>query len=146
VNLIRAERLARQLMFEYGLIPRGWNFAWNRQVNAYGLCNYERFTIYLSKLLVPQMTVAQTENVIKHEIAHAIVGSGHGHDEVWRNQATLIGCTGNTCEDYKAAVKHKWQAKCPDGNHPVGPPRYRRALKKKYVCLRHQKPITWASI
>jgi predicted SprT family Zn-dependent metalloprotease len=146
MNLIRAERLANRLLEEYGLTYRGWEFGWNRQIHAFGVCHHERVTIYLSKILIPKLTVAQTENIIKHEIAHALVGPDHGHDEVWRHQAIIIGCTGNTCEDYKAPVKHKWQAKCPIGNHSVGEPRYRRALKKKYVCARHQKPITWASI
>ncbi|UMO76361.1 SprT-like protease [Streptomyces phage Tomas] len=146
MNLIRAERLARSLMWEYGLIPNGWDFAWNRQVGVFGLCHYERYTIYLSKVLTPQLTVAQTENIIRHEIAHALVGPSHGHDEVWRHQARLIGCTGNTTEAYKAVVKPKWQAKCPVGNHLVGRPRHRRVLKNSPVCSKHRRPVTWASL
>jgi SWI/SNF-related matrix-associated actin-dependent regulator 1 of chromatin subfamily A len=37
----------------------------------------------------------QFKDTILHEIAHAIVGPHHGHDEVWRGKAVEIGCTGN---------------------------------------------------
>jgi predicted SprT family Zn-dependent metalloprotease len=35
------------------------------------------------------------ENTVLHEIAHAIVGAVHHHDNVWRDCAQRIGCDGN---------------------------------------------------
>jgi SNF2 family DNA or RNA helicase len=35
---------------------------------------------------------AELINTIRHEVAHAIVGPGHGHNEVWADKAREIGC------------------------------------------------------
>ncbi len=57
------------------------------------------------------------EGTILHEIAHALVGPGHGHDSVWRTQALKIGCTGSRCVPEDAPkLEGNWIGVCPQGH------------------------------
>ncbi|AXH66932.1 SprT-like protease [Streptomyces phage StarPlatinum] len=143
MNLIRAERLARDLMWEFDLFTRGWDFGWNRMVKTYGTTYHMQKMIKLSKTCTPNLTEDQVDNVIRHEIAHALVGPGHGHNAIWRAKAIEIGCTGNTCENYTPATP-KWKAVCPDG-HTAGT-RYRRPARGRIlVCAVHRKQVDWVA-
>jgi hypothetical protein len=35
-------------------------------------------------------------DVLLHELAHALT-PGHGHDDVWKNVAQALGCSGHRC-------------------------------------------------
>ncbi len=41
----------------------------------------------------------EVKDTILHEIAHALVGKAHHHDDVWRAKALEIGCSGRRCHD-----------------------------------------------
>jgi hypothetical protein len=43
------------------------------------------------------MGLKRVLQVVAHELAHAIVGYGHGHDAVWRAKAIELGDTGARC-------------------------------------------------
>src|SRR5690606_4367091 len=52
-----------------------------------------------------------------HEIAHALVGSRHGHDDVWRAKALAIGCSGSRLVAPDAPrAPAPWQGSCPRGH------------------------------
>lgn len=51
-----------------------------------------------------------------HEIAHALVGPDHGHDEVWRTKALAIGCDGKRTDDLPEGAQRPWEGRCPDGH------------------------------
>ena len=105
--------LARTLMEQYGL--SSWNFRYDNAVRRFGCCNYRYKTISLSKKLVEINNEKEVKETILHEIAHAIVGIYHGHDEVWRKTAMLIGCDGNRCysTDVVNTLESKYYAICP---------------------------------
>lgn len=94
MNLEKAEQLALEQMSIYDLA--GWGFQWNKRLTAYGTCNSTKRIIYLSAVLTEIVDELHVLNTILHEIAHALVGCKHGHDEVWKTKALEIGCTGNT--------------------------------------------------
>lgn len=48
--------------------------------------------IVLNGLMVDVNPDLETMNTICHEVAHAIVGNKHGHDEFWRAKAKELGC------------------------------------------------------
>lgn len=91
MNLIEASRLARSLMDEYGL--QHYSFVWDRAKGRNGQTNYVRRTISLSAPVTRLRDPEWVENTIRHEIAHALVGPGHGHGSVWQRKAREIGCT-----------------------------------------------------
>jgi predicted SprT family Zn-dependent metalloprotease len=50
---------------------------------------------------------------VKHEIAHALVGPGHGHGEVWQRQAAELGIPPVRCALAAKMPLGKWNASCP---------------------------------
>lgn len=115
MTLQDAEDLAFGLMFEHGLIQDGWTFKFDNARRRFGVCNYTNKRIGLSAPLTKIREPDNVRNTILHEIAHALVGRGHGHDSVWRSKAIEIGCNGQRCSN-DATIKGKWVAVCPAGH------------------------------
>jgi len=102
--------MALQLMVQHGL--HGWAFRFNRCKQAMGLCVYQRRTIELSIYFVERDNpVEEIRDTILHEIAHALVGRGHGHDKVWKRKCIEIGARPVRCENANMP-EGKWQAWC----------------------------------
>jgi hypothetical protein len=74
----------------------GWRFRFNTNKTRLGVCRYDRKTIEVSVHVLP-MGLKRATQVVAHELAHAIVGHGHGHDAVWRAKAIALGDTGERC-------------------------------------------------
>ncbi len=110
MDLFQAENLAKSLMFKHDLSL--WSFNWNNRKQSFGVCSHRKKTIFLSKILTPQLDVDAVTNTILHEIAHAMVGAGHGHDYVWQRQALAIGCDGQRCNSHEVTVQAKYLADC----------------------------------
>ena len=114
MNLLNAQRLANELINQYGLSEKGWGFKFDTAVSRFGCCKHTRKTITLSKHLVSVNDESRVKDTILHEIAHALVGPGHGHDWVWKAKARSIGCTGNRCytEETTKVPESKYIALC----------------------------------
>jgi predicted SprT family Zn-dependent metalloprotease len=127
MELIKAKKLANDLMTEHELIKLGWRFEFDNAKRRFGCCNYTLKLITLSKSLTELNDEARVKNTILHEIAHALVGSGNGHNHVWRKKALEIGCDGKRCYSIKTVTtpKSKYEAVCKKCNH---------------VHKRHRKP------
>lgn len=115
-----ASALARGLMNDHGLT--GWTFQFDRAKRRFGQCRYGIRTISLSGPLVALNSEEQVRNTILHEIAHALVGPGHGHDYVWRAKARAIGCDGLRCYESEAVARPPaaWAGTCPSCSKTVG--------------------------
>lgn len=86
IQLLRAELDKHNLS--------SWGIRLNQNANApfLGLCSHKDKVIILNAHHVDQHPEAELTNTIRHEVAHAIVGPNHGHDEVWAAKAKEIGC------------------------------------------------------
>lgn len=143
----RAETLALILMREYGLLARGWNFGWMRATKTLGRCYYLRQEIKLSQSFVDLNEEDKVEETIRHEIAHALVGMGHGHGEEWKSTAYMVGCKDPkarcTDDDLKMA-EGRYVAECGECGH-----RYSRHRPTKpgarFSCSRHGGPRVYNS-
>jgi predicted SprT family Zn-dependent metalloprotease len=100
---------ALELMARHGL--RDWTFAFNRRKRALGLCHYETRTIELSIYLVDKNGPEEIWDTLLHEIAHALVGPGHGHDAVWKKKCLEIGAKPLRCGQADMP-SGRWQARC----------------------------------
>lgn len=81
---------AKELMISHEL--HDWKLRLSSNSRFLGLCDYKNKTIFLNQLAIDTQPEPEILNTIKHEIAHALVPIGHGHDEVWQEKAKLIGC------------------------------------------------------
>lgn len=136
--------LGRRLLREHGL--DGWQLTFDRAKTRAGACHFGRRTITLSRALTLLHSEAEVRETLLHEIAHALVGPGHGHDAVWRAQARRIGSTGARCIDPGAPrVKGDWQGTCPAG-HVINRHRGPKAPVSCASCapvFRPEHLLTW---
>lgn len=88
---------ARLLLDQHHL--SGWSFQFDNGRKRAGCCQYATQVISLSYAFAKQVSEEEILDTILHEIAHALVGKAHNHDEVWRAKAQEIGCSGRRCHD-----------------------------------------------
>ena len=110
MNLHEAKKLAEELILTHKLY--GWRFVFDGAKTRFGLCSYRNRTISLSRYLTLKREESFVRNTILHEIAHALVGCGNGHNSVWRNKALSIGCNGQRCGN-DVSLKPSWVGTCP---------------------------------
>jgi predicted SprT family Zn-dependent metalloprotease len=104
-----AHGLALCLMALHGL--HDWAFAFNRRRRGLGLCRYATRTIELSMFLVDRNGPDEVRDTILHEIAHALVGPGHGHDAAWRRKCVEVGARPERCGQADMP-EGRWRACC----------------------------------
>ena len=115
MDLRAALTLAQSLLAEHGL--GDWTVTLDRAKTRAGACRYARRQVSLSGPLTALHSEAEVRDTILHEIAHALVGPQHRHDEVWRAKAVEIGCSGQRCVPADAPrVAGAWVGRCPDGH------------------------------
>lgn len=98
-----ARALAEQLMEQYGLTVLGWEFYFNNNKRTLGLCIYpfkgKPGRIELSIYYAANNPIELVRDTILHEIAHALTGPGHGHNDVWKAACVSIGARPVRCKD-----------------------------------------------
>jgi predicted SprT family Zn-dependent metalloprotease len=115
MELGAAMTLATELMEEHGL--RDWTVTLDRAKTRAGSCRWTGREISLSSHLTRLHDEAEVRDTILHEIAHALVGPGHGHDAVWRARAVAIGSSGRRCTSSDApSVPGSWLGRCRAGH------------------------------
>jgi predicted SprT family Zn-dependent metalloprotease len=115
-RLSATRALAVQLMTRHKLY--GWEFAFNQNVHRAGVCRYPADDIpgriELSVHFIELNDYEEVRDTILHEIAHALVGEDHGHDEVWKAKCREIGAKPERCFGEEVRMpKGRWRAKCP---------------------------------
>jgi predicted SprT family Zn-dependent metalloprotease len=101
---------ARSLLAAFGL--HDWAFAFNRRKCAMGLCLYGSKTIELSVHFIQRNGPEAIRETLLHEIAHALVGPGHGHDRVWQAKCLEIGARPERVCFAVNMPEGRWQARC----------------------------------
>jgi predicted SprT family Zn-dependent metalloprotease len=137
-------RYAVELMAAHGLA--GWSFAYNHRKQAMGLCVYQRLTIELSVHFVERNSAEEVHDTILHEIAHALVGPGHGHDAVWKRKCLEIGARAQRCGAADMPEGH-WQAECANCRRRYHRHRQPKRMKGWFCrrCGAEQGRLTWTS-
>ena len=107
--------LAERLVEQHGLL--GWQVEYDAAKRRAGVCRFRDRVIGLSAPITALHDEDQVRDTILHEIAHALVGPGHGHDAVWREIAVRIGSSGQRCVEADAPrVAGAWMGVCPAGH------------------------------
>lgn len=122
MELDEARVLGRRLLDRHGL--GDWSLVFDRAKRRAGICRSGRREIGLSAPLTLLHPEAEVRDTLLHEIAHALVGPQHGHDEAWRRTALRIGCSGERCSSADAPrIEGDWVGLCPAGHRTT---RHRR--------------------
>lgn len=146
MNLTDAQTLAFAAMKAHG-IDETWNLRWDNAKRRNGLTDYRTKTISLSAPLTHLRTADEVRQTIGHEIAHVLVGPGHGHGPVWQRKMRELGlrverCSVNSDETMqKIAQARKYTLHCPVTDSLVGS--RERKGKRTYVCNCHRQPVVW---
>lgn len=126
---------------------RGWDLAIDRAKRRAGYTSHARRTISLSGPLITLYSEEQVRLLVLHEVAHALVGEGHGHDAAWRAACLKIGGDGLTRVDPKwPTAPALWVGLCPNGHRferqrlgrAGSCPRCSRVFDRRYL-------ITWTN-
>jgi SprT protein len=114
MNLEDARILAQLWMEHHGL--RGWRFGFDRAKSRFGACHWRKRLITLSAVLTEMNDEAEVEDVILHEIAHAIAGHKAGHGPAWKAAAEHIGARPERCysDSQVCSPPPRWIGVCPN--------------------------------
>lgn len=122
-DLVNVQRVTRALMDYYGLahVKFEWNNSKRRLGTTWSNAIMGPYLILLSRSLFEHMSPEQRMNTITHEIAHALVGHGHGHDYAWQQKHRELGGDGKRCTDLDLSDADeskifKWTGTCPGGH------------------------------
>lgn len=148
MDLRAAHILCNGLLADHGFVGRGWRFRLDNAVRRAGCCHQSTHLITISRHYIALNDELYVRNTMLHEIAHALVGPGHGHDRVWKAQAIAIGCTGDRCYDSNVVVMPERQvvAKCPCGREYTRHRLPRAGDMDRYRCPACKSPIRFARV
>lgn len=138
--------LAHRLLESHGLSPE-WSFDFDHARTRFGQCDHRRRRITLSRHLCQVSDIEGVEQVILHEIAHALVGARAGHGQRWLQTARQIGYRGG--RTHSTDTSHDtapWLGTCPQGHEIL---RYRKPSRTVScsACERTFNPnyvISWS--
>ena len=131
LNVVRM--LADKLLDEHGLIEKGWRFSFDRAKRRAGSCKFSKKEITIAKAYAEQQERMEIKNTILHEIAHALVGSQHGHSQIWRKKAKEIGCDASRCH-HIVFSKPKYVLTCYNRCFEVSRYRVNQSFMQSKIC------------
>jgi predicted SprT family Zn-dependent metalloprotease len=122
---------------DFGL--EAWVLGMDNQKTTLGHCMYSQRKISLSShfLRGPSCDEKKIRNTILHEMAHALVGPEHNHDEVWKKMAIKIGSDGKRCGTMDMPDA-RYVLECP--NRCFSQTYYRRPKTTNKVCMKCKSP------
>jgi predicted SprT family Zn-dependent metalloprotease len=132
-RLLYVNKTGHELMKHHGLLDRGWRFKLGNSKRRLGMCSHDEKTIEFSKWYLdnPDEDIVDT---ILHEIAHALVGRGHGHDDVWVDKCYEIGAKPERLADptVKSKAQPNFLIRCENPDCPVKPSVKKYRIKREY--------------
>ena len=135
-----AELLERYL--NAGAPATRWRFRFETATSRAGICRYNTRTIALSVSFALRASWDDIRDTLLHEVAHAMVGPGHGHDAVWQTAARRIGCTANRCSTVTHSLK-RWIGECPRCRDRWFRQRLTAKVRQRSICPRCRSRIAW---
>lgn len=141
MKIQEAEKIALQEIKKY--CPE-FRFQFDRAVRRFGCCHHNLKLITLSKALTELNSLEQVKDTILHEIAHAMAGIGHGHDQYWKSICRQIGATPERCYKLSEVVQpikqYRYLAVCEHCGHHSYKMRKPRSTYSCGHCCRKFNP------
>lgn len=147
-----AKRIAAEELAKHGLDTQGWKFVIDTRPKSrrLGQCRYMRREIALTGWYIDKNPDHLVVDTIKHEVAHALTGPGHGHDAKWKESCLIVGALPKACKDLSEGLEFpmRWLGECPTCRK-----QYKAVNKPSGVRLckcRHEKPagkaLEWSEV
>lgn len=136
-----AIKRACEIMVKSGI--GDWKVKLNRKRTSLAETSHYKKTIAYSKHFIMVATEKELEGVTYHETAHALLGSGHGHDKTFKDLCTsLVGDDSFSTTHVDVSVR-KYIYECPECGSRGG----KNQLKKLYCrrCLDKGKEVLFNS-
>ena len=143
-DLVRS--LAELFMGEH-LDMNLWTFGWDSAKKRLGVCKYAEHRISLSRYFVELHSLEEIDQVIRHEVAHAVAGSKAGHGPKWKKIATELGYNHKRISgDEIGEATAKFVGACPNGHTVYRHRKPKRALSCSRCAPRFDKRflISWS--
>lgn len=136
------EQIASDKIAEH--LSSAWSFKFNSTKRAVGQCCYATCTIFVSRIYLEQLTEESLNDIIIHEIAHALAGHAAGHGAEWKAVCKQLGLENpaSTITVIKAA-RGPWSAMCNKCNKPVIIGRWRRSNLSMKVHKKCHGDLRW---
>lgn len=104
------------------LARRDWTLRISdRMTSTLGRCRFREREVVLARFHVENYPLEEVIDTVRHEVAHALLGPGHGHGTTWQDKAVEVGADPTRCSDnvddyqrYAPAAKQgpKWAIRC----------------------------------
>ena len=149
ITLQEIHTFAKNKFNDYGLDD--WIFGFDLARVRAGQCNYRQKKITLSVSFCCFASKEEVLDTVLHEIAHALVGPGHQHNNKWKTMANIIGCKGEIYHTVDHS-EDQWQTKCL--NTECQNFRNKKVWKRKRLikrvrngkCPKCKEKLTWERI
>lgn len=136
MNKQDATNLLKTKLNEFGLIENGWSYGFDNARRRCGLCAWREKRISLSIYYTALNRDELILDTVLHEIAHALVGAGHGHDRTWKRKCQEIGARPQRCKTDAEIIERPYRATCPEcGKTHTAFKRTRIACRN--CCVKH---------
>lgn len=91
-----------------------WRFEISKHKIFLGRCYHWKMLIVFSSYYT-HIEPEEIKDTILHEIAHALVGPNHGHDDVWKAECVKIGARPERLAppDIQSSAKYNYYMECP---------------------------------
>ena len=86
-----AQRLTDDKLRLHGLFEKGWRTNFTKAESWCARCYHPEKRIVISLQFLNSTSIVELEKTILHELAHALVGPGNGHNDIWKAKAKELG-------------------------------------------------------
>jgi len=95
-KMTRLLHQARKIMDNHGL--NSWKLIMDNAKSRLGCCKHNKKIISISAKHLEIGKESEVVDTILHEVAHALVGPNHGHDQIWKSMCLKIGAKPKRCK------------------------------------------------
>jgi predicted SprT family Zn-dependent metalloprotease len=109
-----------------------WQVRYFKAACLYGQCRRvgRKNYIRINQLFLEQCSPQQVLGLVRHEIAHGLAGTGHGHDAHFAKICRHIGAPPASATRISISVPHKFKLTC----LICGKVYYKHTYKRTWLC------------